>query len=68
MQVMVNSQALDIYKGLASPLESSLKAPLREREELSDVGVNIVKDGVNLVQNESEWLSEAFLSPEAGLL
>ncbi|MDK2762391.1 MAG: hypothetical protein KYX63_00170 [Alteromonas macleodii] len=62
--------ALDIYKRLSElPLESSLKAPLREREELSDVGVNIVKDMSELSSKmRVEWLSEAFLSPGSWLI
>ena len=55
--------ALDIYKRLSElPLESSLKAPLREREELSDVGVNIVKDMSELSSKMRLYYSRSFLT------
>lgn len=56
--------ALDIYKRLNElPFGTGLKAPLREREELSAVGVNIVKDMSELSSKmRVEWLSEAFSS------
>lgn len=62
--------ALDIYKRLNElPLGSSLKAPLREREEVSAAGVNIVKDMSELSSKiRVEWLSDAFSSPGSWLI